>query len=1609
MATEDKASLQEPTTNEAREDVHLEAEEEKTVTKQRTQNLHRRRKYWIFCAVMTVILVAIAIPIGIFVILPMVAQLILDASSMSFNSIQITEPTNTNLKMAMDGALGNTGPFPATIKFPEPIDVYYNDQHLGSMNLPDTKASGGSGSLIASSLFTINNADAFGNFAADMMNKPTFVWTLRSKITLETLGMTIKDLQLNKELELDGMGGFPDVRILNFDLPSDAAGGQGINMAIDTAMNNPSPIGVTLGTVLLSISTGNTTLGQVKATGASLFGKSESILNLTGIMVPQTTPEDLAAVSSVFSSYIAGKAAPTTARGVSVLPDGVNEVSWLSSGFKALALKVALQAPEPLNVIKGIELGAMGMNWTNTDEYAPMAKAPGVVAAFEMPFGFSLNLTQIQNNMTVIYNNKSMAALNAAEWGPALTTKNAASPGSSIQFVLPPTPFAIHNDSHADFDDFVLQLTVGTTQPFTVAGVASTVALSPIGELHITGIPFKSDVALAGLQGLKAQPAVIHNLTVIGGMPAGLQIALNLTLFNPSLLSINTGLGERGIVTFNMVYQGDDVGTVIFPHLDLVPGVNFLQVGALFTPSGTAGGQALLHNYMTNQPSIVDIVATSSASGIAPLANGLAQVHLKPTMPGNPAQLLLGASLTILDNTGETGLAMASVTINNPFIPALTIRSIKASVMYNGRQLGLMVDQGKANNLTIAPITALSQLSKDPTVKIASSIFTGFNLPNFVQAAMIGLKVDVSLEVNVLVGEYATSLSLVQKSVPTATDPTILKLLPIVGTPIAQSIVDLATLTFSKVMILSPAETDFSINVEGHVANTGPFDSEISFPGGLEAFWLYEGTEATIGQLVFPVIPAKADVGAVLALTNIPYHVTSAENMGDFVIYALKSETMDWSVVANNITVSAMGTAFPNIHLKKTVSLRGFNKLEGLVIEKYDLPSNDPNGIHLSIAASLPNPSTVGIELGVAEFDVVKGEELGFIKAAALTLLPLSITPVQMEGTLTKQTTEAGLAALGDVFRAVLNGGSPSLIVRGKGATPPRGPVSWLTRAIKTLTMNVTLPSIGKQDIITGITLNTMVLDFTGPDPYSVLTSSDNIEASYHIPFTVPLNIVQVAEDMSIQLPKGNDVAHLKLPLGASQTISPGVLKTAYSNQPLGVEGSQHENFNAFAKILTTGPGVTFDLNGTADTVVETAAGIVTIPGIAVSVPSTLVGMNLNAGGAAIANVSVTGGTPEFAEIGLNVILQNPSGLTAKVGEVGFNIVYAGHAMGRAMISNMVLNPGSNILPAVFHLMPDTEAIRDSFLSGFVTGASFMLDVGGSMESSPIASLKDAMASVHLSAGITGITDHLIAAGSAAQADLIEMLQLLHERRTPAQVSIYNPFDTPLFIKRIVANTLWDGKQFGSIDQDLGLTVPPRSTALSPSVSIVSPAGLGFLTSTIVPFMLANPTLILGATVGVPFNVQATIVASIGGPNGYVGNVQYSQDNTMIQVSVQGKAPLGIVPALLAPLFPAPEPPKPAPAPPAPPVAPPAAPATAPSPPAPIPVESPAQSTNSNTDSTANSNTDMSPSPKATLTKRQIDILQAAPSSQDPIVIEAWLKAIVNNLALDQGVAPPFI
>ena len=70
----------------------------------------------------------------------------------------------------------------------------------------------------------------------------------------------------------------------------------------------------------------------------------------------------------------------TMAKGVSVKPDGVNPVSWLSDGITALTLTVPLRLPKPLEIIGRIQIMDMGITFYPATPYGPTVLSKSMTA-----------------------------------------------------------------------------------------------------------------------------------------------------------------------------------------------------------------------------------------------------------------------------------------------------------------------------------------------------------------------------------------------------------------------------------------------------------------------------------------------------------------------------------------------------------------------------------------------------------------------------------------------------------------------------------------------------------------------------------------------------------------------------------------------------------------------------------------------------------------------------------------------------------------------------------------------------------------------------------------------------------------------------------------------------------------------------------------------------------------------------------------------------------------------------------------------------------------------------------------------------------------------------
>lgn len=162
---------------------------------------YKNKKYWIICSIVTVIVVIVVVLLILFVAFPKIAQSTMNHSRIEVDKAQITfePPTDSNVQpiagadanstfyMHMATSLKNTGPFSADIVFDDNVQVIYNETVLGTITLPKTHISGGSGTIDTVTPFMITNVAAFTEFSRYMLANEKFTWTLNGKAQITAL------------------------------------------------------------------------------------------------------------------------------------------------------------------------------------------------------------------------------------------------------------------------------------------------------------------------------------------------------------------------------------------------------------------------------------------------------------------------------------------------------------------------------------------------------------------------------------------------------------------------------------------------------------------------------------------------------------------------------------------------------------------------------------------------------------------------------------------------------------------------------------------------------------------------------------------------------------------------------------------------------------------------------------------------------------------------------------------------------------------------------------------------------------------------------------------------------------------------------------------------------------------------------------------------------------------------------------------------------------------------------------------------------------------------------------------------------------------------------
>ncbi|KDR75403.1 hypothetical protein GALMADRAFT_553913 [Galerina marginata CBS 339.88] len=1436
-----------------------------------------KKRWFIFSQIILIPLAIALLFIVLFPVVRAIVQLVVKRATLDITVANITQSSNSSFHLQLEGNVFNTGIFNAKIMFTENTNVSWiegdgTETPLGYMRLDDLSAKSKRAAINTTTDFIITDEMSFGRFSGNLITSQNFTWRLVShNLKVQALKFPVaKGITFDKRLTLNAFHSFDgNVILRDLQLPSDDPEG-GIKFVAVTELNNPSPFSLDLGTVVFALSYQNVSLGVGTGIETKIAPGSNNI-TLKGTLKRQTDPTDLAAVSQLFTNYLNGASSPVIATGQSTLQGDGSTISWLSQGLKSLQLTVPFKAFTEIDPIRTITIGDLDLQFDTAQPWTPAAESNSVQASLQLPFGFNLSISEIQNNFVITKDGNPVAGLSTPSGASksSISVLSTTDTAGTINISIEDTRLSCPDDQHAAFAAFNKELTNSAVAEFRLVGQSQAVATTNLGQITLDSIKVNVSTTLNGLQGLKGM-TTINKVDVTGGTANGIDLGIAVSIFNPSSLKLSTG-----DLTLQLLRDGVVLGTTLLPNLTLNMGNNTINATSSFAANNSPQGTQTLNDFISKKDVQLTIAGFDGSTKIASLAQAFESLALEVTLPGLKTNLLGSAALEILPTTGTANnISHVTVSVANPFTAPLQITKVSSTVTSFGLTLGTINQEVSFINapksttqspslnldmnfdpptlftvtralaveagLDVAPLDSIVELggihylsiSQSPSVaKRQANLFKGFDLPSFAQKAFKQLKSDVELSADVTIGDYKTTLQFSQPGVPTATDDSLDLILPVLASPIVQKIVGGSSLGLETVLIINPQQNAFETQLKGSISNAGPFDAKISFPSGLTISW--QGKP--IGQIAMSDISVTGDVGGVID-TQSTFHVLDVDHLTEFTKSLLTTESFDWEISAENLTVHALGISVPGIsYPSKTVTLKGFNGLKnGVKIETFDLPSNDPaGGIHLTLEATAINPSQVGIQLSSIGFNTFVGDIMiaPVTSTGSITLSPGSTSQLSLAGRLVPQNSPAGLSTVSNVFNNFVHGKDSAVTVQG--ASAGSSDVTWLNEGIKALQVATILPNRGPQNIIKSINLNELTLIFSAQSPFRPVTSSKSTDAAFTLPFAFPLDISALEQTITLGF-QGSDFAQLAIPKGPSTTdVEARVIHLNFKDVPFGVFDNGHSTFEQFVAATTTGSQETLRLSGFANADASTAVGLLSLTDIDFSVDSTINGLQgLNARPVTVNDLDVNHGFPDFLLIKVDSALFNPSNLTIGTGDVSFSLQFQDQTIGSAEISNLVILPGNGSYPIDVHFAPQGGAVSAgrTLLQNFLQGVDADTAIAGSTGSTPIESLQSALSQIRLSpVTIPGIHQNLI-----SSAALTFPINIVSTGIASTSFTLVNPFTASINLLKIAATAKFHNLTLGKI--------PSFDASAHP----IQAPGHGQVTSPSLPlaFNLDPPTII---------------------------------------------------------------------------------------------------------------------------------------------------------------------
>ncbi|KXS20722.1 hypothetical protein M427DRAFT_27841 [Gonapodya prolifera JEL478] len=1009
---------------------------------------NKKRRYAFLCCLVTIVGVVIIVPIALLVIAPKIAQSAIDGSKIQFTAATISDPRNDAFTLRTVGSIADTGPFSARITFPSGITVSYKGLQIANLPMEPVDASAGSGAKIDSTIKgTVLNATAFGAFSKEMVMLPSFDWRLQGPVTVSALGRTFENLVMDKTITFPGFGGLKNVSIVSFDLPGNDPSG-GIAIVIQTLLVDPSTIGIEMGNLTFDVALGGNVIGTSLSPNTTI-SPGPNLLKMTGRLAPGASQSQ---ISQMFTDFIGGRDTRLSVIGSDIRPADPSKppVTWLQQAFIGLALEVTLPANKS-NIITGVETQTFVMSFDPANPWAPKMTSPGVITHLNMPFAFPLEISSVNMVISLLEDGATMANISSG-WVPA-TSKFTGIQGTMAVDLMNGS-IVIPTSQQAAFADFLKTTLYATGNvPTPVSIVADSVATTAVGNVTISGITYKTDLNLVGIQGLAASPVEILAFDIIGGTTEYMTMALTTKIVNPS----NVEIAQNSDVTFDMVYNGQVVGTVTLPNLTLKIGENVVNATARFSPKtveAKAAGSELIAAYIGGKDATVSIQGSPNSTVIAPLVPALSSIKLSSTLPGLKSKLMVNSRFMLTPTTATDLIAVAGFDAMNPTSAPLSITHVTGQLLRAGNVLGTM-------DLDVNFTIPAHSTARSPTLN--TKILLNQNSADAIVDALNGnLTVDIQVStLRIKVGEYVSDTTYTQTGVATSLED------PAGGTVAGKNNLIVGLETGNFYMSFDPANpwrpTMSSPNIVTKLKL--PF----IFPMDVNQVRMAIDMNGGLAQIVTDWVPSTSsfsgyDGSVTTDLTNGILQIPT-EKQGAFAEF-LKSTLfgsgvvpLPVNVIADTRATTPAGTvAITGVPYATSLQLRGLQGLASSPVQilAFDIVGGTPEYMSMKLTTKIVNPSNIQLaQNSDAVFQMLYlGQVVGTVTLPNLTLL-IGDNVVSATAKLQPQTPEA-VAAASQLVGAYIGGKDATVQIAGfSGSTviPPLAP------ALSSLSLSSVLPA----------------------------------------------------------------------------------------------------------------------------------------------------------------------------------------------------------------------------------------------------------------------------------------------------------------------------------------------------------------------------------------------------------------------------------------------------------------------------------------------------------------------------------------------------------------------